>query len=505
MGPKTACFKNRSVVEMNARSIKRVVLLAVAGLMICASVAQAQVRIRVPQIPDLTIPTMPTLPGMNLTPPGFRPRPGTMSEPSAASSSDNGSDSNSMRIPIGDVDHPDEDVSLLVRDQDGTTVVGRYHVGVGDERFVMMPDGRLEMMEASQTQPTDQPFEPMTIQQVEKRVSQDARLAGYRTIRSKRFLFVYNTSEPFIRSTRLILETMYPAIRTYFKRSSVDVHEPEFPLVVIAFATEEDYQDYKRMPRGVIAYYSGLTNQVCLYEKSDLSRHAPEIALKNAISTIAHEGVHQILHNIGVQQRLSPWPMWISEGMAEFFAPTSVKQGGRWSGLGATNEIRMHEIDKDWRSGRKSSPGSVLQRVASAEQLTSLEYAYSWALIHMLAKRHRKELFACVRDCSERLPLEDVGVTDRAAVSKKQFEKHFGGDYAALEQELGRHLKGLNYIDPVANQTYYLVRVGSQITLTSSPDTVARLRRSGGGRTQVQAFRNRAFAEQAMKELSGGR
>lgn len=490
---------------MKRFTIDRWLLLSLAWLTFPVGVAYGQIRIRVPAVPELKIPAMPPLPPMNLRPFGNGPRMGAATLDGADADDSGVTDHQGLRLPVGPVIHPSEDESLLVRDDDGTKVVGRYHVGVGQERFVLMPDGQLRVVPATATQPTDQPFVPMTTEQIEQAVLQDDRLAGYRTIRSKRFLFVYNTSEPFIRSTRLILETMYPAIKTYFKRSSIDVHEPEFPLVVIAFATEDDYQNYQRMPRGVIAYYSGLTNHVCLYEKSEMSKHAPEVALKNAISTIAHEGVHQILHNIGVQQRLSPWPMWISEGMAEFFAPTSLKQGGRWSGLGATNEIRMHEIDKDWQSGRSSAPGSVLRELAAAKQLSSLEYAYSWAVIHMLAKRHRKDLFACIRDCSERQPLDDLGDADPGVDSKGLFEKHFGDDFVALETELARHLKSLNYVDPVANQTYYLVRVGAQITLTSSPDTVAKLRRSSRGSFQVQSFPNRFVAEQAMNKLTGGR
>ena len=71
---------------------------------------------------------------------------------------------------------------------------------------------------------------------------------------------------------------------------------------------------------------------------------APDLAVKQSISTIAHEGVHQVLHNIGVQQRLSRWPMWISEGLPEYFAPTQVDERIRWKGVGLVNDLRLHSL-----------------------------------------------------------------------------------------------------------------------------------------------------------------
>src|SRR5207244_578731 len=88
------------------------------------------------------------------------------------------------------------------------------------------------------------------------------------------------------------------------------------------------------------------TNWVIMYEMSKLAEVAPEIALKQAVSTVAHEGVHQVLFNIGVQQRLSRWPMWISEGLPEYFAPTDVTKDIRWKGVGTVNDLRMSELNR---------------------------------------------------------------------------------------------------------------------------------------------------------------
>lgn len=440
-----------------------------------------------------------------LGPPGFpnanRPAAPNSAIPPAMQSR-NQLEAGGLQIPAGAIKYSNGE-SVLVRDEQGDDVVGRLHVTVGKTRMVLMPDGLLKTFPLAETRDASESFVPMDMNAIEAKLLKDPKLAGFKTIRSRRFLYVYNTSDIFIRSTRTILESMYPAVRKYFSRSGIDIHEPELPLVVIAFATDDQFQQYRPMPNGIVAYYDGISNGVFLYERSELSDHAPEIAVKNAISTIAHEGAHQILHNIGVQQRLSRWPLWLSEGLAEFYAPTTVQKGVRWSGLGSTNQLRMLEISRDWEANSPTANGQTVGRITSAEQLTSLDYAYAWGLIHMLSRQHQKELFACIRQCSELRPLDGTElVTDQVDSASEVFVKHFGSEYSTIERELGKHLTSLNYVDPVKTQTHYLVVSGSRVTLTTSPEKVKELQRHSFGTFRVQKFPNRMLAEQAMAAIT---
>ena len=88
-------------------------------------------------------------------------------------------------------------------------------------------------------------------------------------------------------------------------------------MVAIMFRNERDYQAYKRMPDGIVAYYEPVSNRIVMYEEATVAAVKPELAIQQALSTIAHEGAHQILHNIGVQKRLSVWPMWIMSGRSK--------------------------------------------------------------------------------------------------------------------------------------------------------------------------------------------
>ncbi len=423
----------------------------------------------------------------------------------------NSADASGFQLRVGSLYHPKNE-RLAIRDDEGNRVVARYHVGVDDTRIVLLPDGRLKAIEAQLTTPTDDPFEPMSMDEVRDQWLADERLAklGMKSIQSKRFLFLYNTSDSYIRATRTILETMYPAVRKYFQRTKIDTYEPEFPLVVIAFATDDQFQEFKRMPEGVVAYYDSAVNSVSMYEQSRLNRVAPQVAIMNSISTVAHEGVHQILHNIGVQQRLSRWPMWLSEGLPEFFAPTSTGVGAKWKGLGAANDLRMKEIVDDIKQGRRLGSGTHLARLVQLDEFDSQEYAYSWGVIHWMARKHREELFACIREASQLQPLDYLVQSDehQAAVPPEAttplFQQQLGDEYATLERDLGLHLSSLQWTDPVENQIHYLVVSGSQVVLTSSPDTVQKLRRSTLPlRTfRVQQFPNRTSAMRAMQAIT---
>ena len=127
----------------------------------------------------------------------------------------------------------------------------------------------------------------------------------------------------FCGADQIILESMLVGVMNHAKACGLTVREPELPLVVVLFPNKADFQKYRSVPEGVTAYFHPITNRVFLHEPRELGELSRELAVSQAISTVAHEGAHQILHNIGVQQRLAVWPMWINEGLAEYFAPTT--------------------------------------------------------------------------------------------------------------------------------------------------------------------------------------
>jgi hypothetical protein len=323
---------------------------------------------------------------------------------------------------------------------------------------------------------------------------------------------------------------MYPGVQLFLRRLGLEVHEPLTPLAVIMFSTREEFDAHRKMPSEVAAYYDGVSNRVVLYEQTDLVDRAPELALRQAISTIAHEGVHQILHNNGVQQRLSRWPIWISEGLPEYLAPTvidvsSIRRTLRWKGAGTVNDLRMYELDR-FLEGDDANRDQLVPLAVNARQLDSTGYAASWALTHFLARKHAAKFTRYLQYASQIQPLAERSstvVANSEMDAVKKFNELFGDDHTKLSRELVQHLRKLPYKDPVVNQTFYVVTMvvnrgrSAQISaaLTTSPGEVREWQQESRQSVpeplrpfsafSVRTFPNKTLAEAHLERVLRGR
>lgn len=426
-----------------------------------------------------------------------------------------------LKLPDGDP-LPGGERRVLVKNDDGELVVGRVVVEVGDRFAVIMPDGRISAVPQLEATITDRPFVGITVDALKAKLA--PKFPGFKIASTKNqnlklnFIYVYNSSEKFYKGTSGILESMYPGLISYLKGRKVPVKDIEFPLVVIMFHTRQEWEDYMHgmfAGSGVAAFYDGVTNRVLMYEQSDLADVAPELALKSCISTVAHEGVHQILHNIGVQQRLSRWPMWISEGLPEYFSPTSIGAGLRWKGAGQVNDLRMHSMADNIKSRQRpagSGAGSLTEWVIQADRIDADGYAWSWALTHFLGEKKREQFQKYLTDVTKFEPLKPRSAAER----RDLFVKHFGDDFKKLDTALLGHLYGLKYVDPIENMTHYVIMVDTGVrkmaSMTPSPSSIQQAQndlrqmvQGGAGlRFDVRSFPSRTsaqtFAQQWLRQ-----
>ena len=390
-------------------------------------------------------------------------------------------------------------------------VVALVHVDVGDRRMVIMPSGRLQSVPMSDTKPTQKPFVPLTKKELAQQLKRGP-LKDFTARDTGHYLYLYDSSKEFYTATKTILETMYPHVVAYFKRQKFRVAEPPTPLVVIIFHTEQDFQKYHAMPPGVVAYYSAVSNYIVMYEQSKLVELAPDLAAKQSIATIAHEGIHQILHNIGVQKRLSRWPMWISEGLPEYFAPTTVNEGMRWKGVGKPNDLRMYELEQVLKGG-ETNLAELAEQTVGANQLSSTGYATSWALTHYLARMKSGPFHTYLREVSKLEPFADgdLGAEQSGSAGNRAlFAKHFGSDYDKLAKGLMKHLKKQDYADPILNQTHFVMMFATSSQrsagVTTSPAQIQKWQAANmmsvppalrsKASFQIRKFKNRGAAEQ---------
>ncbi len=391
--------------------------------------------------------------------------------------------------------------------QQGQEVVARVHVQVGEQPIVLLPDGQLVVRSPEQCQPTDQPFVPYPPEKVRDLLQHHA-FPGWQSQVTRHYVFLYQENSLFVDATRRLLESMLRGILAYTTTRKLDVHPPELPLVVILFPSREQFQAQQPLPDDVLAYYDVLSNQILLCQESPWWPEHPELALRQAIATIAHEGAHQILHNIGLQQRLSVWPEWLNEGLAEFFAPTSTDHRTRWKGAGEVNDLRMFELEQLIKVQTGNAiDGQALAQTVGAARLTSTGYAMAWALTHYLAQSRRDDLHAYLQQLRQLGPLEGGGKAVPPGVitrNLRDFKSHFGTDLADLERRLMRHLRQLPYQDPFADWPHVVAFValpGSPARTAQvfhDPDQADRWRRD---RLETLTSEQRATAQSGLREF----
>lgn len=348
---------------------------------------------------------------------------------------------------------------VVTNDEQGNAVTGVIHTEVGSSRVVLLPDGTLVARPTTSAPLTECPFVPAATKDIAERIiSTDLRgFEGFKWKETRRYVYIYNTTEEFALTTSRIMETMFKGVVRHAMSQKIDVHEPQVPMIVIMFANEGEYQRYRRMPDGIVAYYHILSNHVVMFEKPSRSSVKPELDFQQAVATIAHEGTHQILHNIGVQQRLSVWPMWLAEGYAEYLAPTSTGKRLRWKGAGQINDMRMFELEEYMKSRSSDElDGETIKATTGARRLSSTGYASAWSLTHFLSKNPRFDLDGYINKMSKLAPLQ--AIDDNA----QSFVDHFGDDLATMEKLMFNHLKKQKYVSPFAEYPHYVVMITYQ-------------------------------------------
>ncbi len=339
-------------------------------------------------------------------------------------------------------------------------VVAKVHVRIGKDFVVMLPDGRLVARRAGEVSQTDKPFKAAKADEIADRLLAGplGRFRGMRILRSKHYLLVYNTSDEFAKTTRNNLESMLHGVQKHVEKHWLTPVEPEVPMVVIMFATEREYQAYREMPEGIPGWYDMVSNQIVLREET-MAGNLPEIDRAELVSTISHEGAHQILHNIGVQQRLSLWPMWLNEGLAEYFAPTSLANHGRWKGAGVVNDLRMFELESYLQTRYITGfDGKTISETIGAPRLDSTGYATAWSIVHYLASTRKKEFNELVIQMSKLGPMRGMAARPGEIIPEnlQYFHQAFGKDLKSMETDMLKYLAELEYISPVARLQHYV-------------------------------------------------
>ena len=337
---------------------------------------------------------------------------------------------------------------LLVRDSKGRAVVAREHGMLKDQMAVVLPDGTIGWPTTLVF--TDDPFVPSTIDEME-RTLQDEEYATFRVIKTPHYLIFYQSTERFARDSADLLEKLHENLTAVLRKKQLPVTPAEFPLVAVIFRTEDDFRANRQVPAEVQAYYEILSNRIYFYEKSNRESTSPELALLRKPQTVAHEGTHQVLHNVGIQPRMSPWPLWLVEGLAEYCSPPrTTKKGVAWAGLGQVNSLHLttiRDLNDPMSSlvqGGPKAPSArdrnrpMVEYLATRTDLNPTDYALSWGLTHYLAQKQVDQFVAYIRKLNRLRPFQERTPDEQLADFREAF-----GDLAKLDAKVRKHLDSL--------------------------------------------------------------
>ncbi len=336
------------------------------------------------------------------------------------------------------------------------TVAGRILLEAQDGGvLVESADGQQHTIEGKSVlsrQKSDAPFRPLTTAELGEKLL--AKLSpGFRIHRTPHYIICYNTSREYAEWTSSLYERLYKAFTSYWKRQGMEIREPEFPLVVVAFADRGSYEaaahdDLGDAVRNVVGYYNLKTNLVSMYDLTgaesvrgpenrrgslrEITQMLSQRAAVPLVATIVHEATHQIAFNCGLQTRFADIPLWQSEGMAVYFEAPDLSSSRGWRGIGRVNYPRLQTFQRNLPNWRRNSLESLIaDNTRFRDPRTAVAaYADAWALNYFLIKYRPDEYAAYLKTLAQKQPLVEDNLDTRLA----EFKQHFG-DLRTLERD----------------------------------------------------------------------
>ena len=311
-------------------------------------------------------------------------------------------------------------------------------------------DGKLWILSAQQIveiQPDPKPFTPHSPEVVGNLLKTEMG-PGFEVQKTKHYVLCGTASPVYLEWCGALLERLYDGFQAFWKRQGLELHEPEFPLPVIVFATQAGYAEFAQPEVGpavaqVPGYYSITTNRIVLHDLTagttgKAPRSPAEVENRLAskqynVATMVHEATHQLAFNSGLHTRLADNPLWLTEGMAIYFETPDLRNKTGWRTAGILNKNRLQRLREFINSRRTETDFEAMlrddQRLSQPETAEDA-YAEAWGLTYFLIKRRTENYVMYLKHLAKRQPLQLPTPVERLA----DFEQAFG-ERAKLEKE----------------------------------------------------------------------
>ena len=282
--------------------------------------------------------------------------------------------------------------------------------------------------------------------------------AGFTFLTTRHYVICYDTSLGYARWSAALLERLFSGFHAFWSQAGLDVSQPERPLIVIIFSSRKDYDRAAKKEVGdashsIVGYYNQLTNRITTYDitgsdstdtPASQSSHSVGVTIlqnpraSSLIATLVHEATHQLAFNAGLHVRLSPTPVWLSEGIATYFETPDLSNSRGWRSIGAINTPRLELVVQQF------TPGLISRFIADDKPFRDPEeaivaYAHAWAFVSFLATMKKDAFCSYIAQFEHKPPL----AKDSAATRMAEFKTAFGQTPDSLEPELIQYINAL--------------------------------------------------------------
>lgn len=190
----------------------------------------------------------------------------------------------------------------------------------------------------------------------------------------------------------------------------------ESPIHIYLFDTEQEFRSY------ISQAHPDFPDRRALFVKRDDQLKIYSVWNPRVAEDLRHEVTHGYLHSA-----VTGLPLWLDEGIAEFFEVERGKRG--------FNASHAYLLENEWKAGRWKPDLLRLEKLSDAAAMTQLEYAESWLWTHFLLGHeyaHHKPIIQAhllqLRKNGEAFPI--------SAAVEREFEN--------ADQLLIEHLRGLS-------------------------------------------------------------
>lgn len=357
------------------------------------------------------------------------------------------------------------DELTITRNGATTEIQGEIVVEAQDNSILFRArDGQLKIFKPGEIQDKtddDSIVKPLSKKELGKQLLSELP-DGFRVFEAGNFVIAYQTEKSYARWVGGLYNRLSKGFNTYWsKKKKFKLNKPEYPLGVIIFASRPQYARFVQNDLGVdpgtmVAYYNLMTNRVAMYDltsgqdrmmrpKSTERNIVDVLGQPSAIpmvATVIHEGTHQLMFNMGMQQRFADTPLWINEGLAMFFETPDLKTKKGWRAIGQINGMRLNHF----RANLGQRKPNTLENMVSSDELFQdeetklLAYSEAWALNYFLLKKHSDEYVAYLKHMSKKEPQKFDGPEKRLA----EFKQFLGEDLGALDREFIHYIRSLS-------------------------------------------------------------